>query len=469
MAYNKYECSACHKIKYEFAAKEAKDAVTNNKTSNPPTPDPYIKLKSNGKTFSIKFNAEKLLDGELYQEGIFDQWPTNGKKFGYFSHTGNVNDSDATKAAAAKAAEETGNFEVSVNGQPIDLSQYKGGGNDSATFNFFGWSGDETSQTFTGDNTAWSKDILCPVGHMSIEKGEAEIVYKRVESYNLAVKNIILVVNEYDHEHTKADTLSSDEEGHWYACSDAQCPLKGIKLEYAKHTLEADTSKTDVEATCSKEGTHYVKCSVCEKELAQKVDKLPHTWVDDESKTDVPATCAAEGKHYVKCSKCDATDEQPIAKSAHNWGEPGTKINGATPYTCTVCSAKCYVLEFTDANSDGIHAAGKFSSGSASWNITGIDAGSYELYAYACTKGTSMGTQFGSRYYWNVDSGAKIEANSGTYEDYGFGTGEGTDYQWTKKSAATITITDTSALFKMSFQSSGYSAYFSALRLVKVA
>ena len=197
------------------------------------------------------------------------------------------------------------------------------------------------------------------------------------------------------------------------------------------------------------------------------MNKAAHTW--GEPVVLEPADCEHEGSQKKVCTVCGYEKVEPTAKKPHTWGEPGTKINGATPYSCTACSAKCYVLEFTDANSDGMHAAGKFSSGSASWNITGIDAGSYELYAYACTKGSSMSTQFGSRYYWNVDSGSKIEANSGTYGDYGFGTGEGTDYQWTTKSAATITITDTSALFKMSFQSSGYSAYFSALRLVKVA
>ena len=372
MAYNKYECSVCHKVKYEFAAKSAKDAVTNNKTSNPATPDPYIKLKSNGLTFSIKFNAAKLLDGELYQEGIFDGWPANGKKFGYFSYTGSTAPAD-------------GNFQVSVNGSAIDLSQYKGGGNDSATFNFFGWSGDEEAQTFTeSGDTKWSKDMVCPVGHVSIEKGEAEIVYKRLESYNLAVKNIILIVDEFDHEHTRATTLSSDDNGHWKACTDANCPVKGIKLDYAKHTLVADDAKTDEDSTCAKEGKHFVKCSVCEKELVQVIEKKAHTWVADESKTDVPATCAVEGQHFVKCSECGATEAQPIAKTAHTWVE-GTAVKNSdnkdvTPLTC---SNNCGDVGAKMDSADGDTALdnGKLSNNTKyTWKFKVAKAGHVEFY-----------------------------------------------------------------------------------------
>lgn len=387
MAYNKYECSVCHKVKYEFAAKEAKDAVTNNKTSNPATPDPYIKLKSNGKTFSIKFNAEKLLDGELYQEGIFDGWPTNGKKFGYFSYT--------SSADSAK----DGNFQISVNGSAIDLSQYKGGGNDSATFNFFGWSGDEEAQTFeaSGD-TKWSKDMVCPVGHVSIEKGEAEIVYKRLESYNLAVKNIILIVDEYNHEHTKAATLSSDDVGHWYACSDANCPLKGIKLEYAKHTLVADEAKTDEDSTCAKEGKHYVKCSVCEKELVQVIEKKAHTWVADESKTDVEATCSQEGTHYVKCSVCNATEAQKVAKKAHTWVE-GTAVDGVTPITCSVCNATGIQFDgFTGDNASRL-SSGKINyAGDFKWNVNMPKAGKVSLQMHIAYSNGNGDKKFGTGY-----------------------------------------------------------------------
>ena len=263
-------------------------------------------------------------------------------------------------------------------------------------------------------------------GAVVLKNGVNEFKYTRIASYNLALTHIVFIVENTDHNHAAAENAEwqKDADYHWHICGH--------------------------------EGCNFV------------VDKAAHTWVDDESKTDVPSTCTTHGKHYVKCSVCGQTAEQELPFADHAWGEAQTKIGGATPYTCTVCNAKCYVLNFTDANSDGIHAAGKFSSGSASWNITGIDAGVYELYVCACTKSTSMGTQFGSRYYWNVDE-TKIEANTGTYGDYGFGTGEGTDYKWTTKSAANVTITDTSALFKMSFQSSGYSAYFNAVRLVKVA
>ena len=276
----------------------------------------------------------------------------------------------------------------------------------------------------TEKNLSALTDVV--TGAVVLKNGVNEFSYKRLASYNLALTHIVFIVENSDHAHAAGDNAAwlKDADYHWH--------------------------------TCGHEGCNFI------------VDKAAHKWIDDDSKQDVPSTCSVKGKHYVKCEVCGQTGEQELPLAAHTWGEPGTKINGATPYTCTVCSAKCYVLDFNDANSDGMHAPGKFSSGYASWNITGIEAGTYELYVSACTKSTSLGTQFGSRYFWNVDE-TKYEAASGTYGEYGFGSGEGTDYKWTTKSAASVVVSSTSALFKMSFQSTGYSAYFSAVRLVKVA
>ena len=411
MAYNKYECSVCHKIKYEFAAKEAKDAVTNNKTSNPATPDPYIKLKSNGNTFSIKFNAEKLLDGELYQEGIFDGWPSNGAKFGYF---------DVTKTDAnAEQAKKTGNFEIKVNGSAIDLEQNR----DKV---FTDWLDAETKQTV--DGTDWSLPGVCPVGHVSIEKGETEIVYKRVESYNLAVKNIILIVDEYDHEHTKAATLSSDDTGHWYACSDANCPLKGIKLEYAKHTLVADESKTDEDSTCAKEGKHYVKCSVCEKEITQVIEKKAHTWVADDSKTDVAATCAAEGQHFVKCSECGATDVQTIKKVAHTWvaGTVAQNSDGKD-VTSLTCSNECgkvgAKIAVADYSSATIDTGLKFKKNSNNvWKIIAPKAGKYEIRISAKIDAVNTGHYLNESPVTVKVGDTSVAVSTETFAELGVGT-----------------------------------------------
>ena len=428
--YSKYirtECKVCGKFKYEvptylkndsnqyvlngtFETNPSRNQASSNKSG---TPDGYLKFNKDEDRATFKINSKKVSVGKIYQLGIFDKWGkgggTNGAKCGYFSTTGN---SGADQKALA---ESIGNFQVAINTIPIDLTQYKGNDESgNAIYNFYKWSG-ENDEYDTVNNETWSKDILCPIGDVALDKdADVNIFYRRVESYNLAVKAFVLIVEETDHVHTPASAWSSDGEYHWHACGDANCPIEGVQLDKAAHDNVADTSKDDVAAQCEVEGTHYVKCSICEKEASEKIVALGHAWVADESKVDVPATCGAKGTHYVKCSRCEATDAQPIQRTHHTMDndtkladfpantEKGTIATKA--YKCTECNqialrwdAVNFDASSNDLDTDHVNDATnpyvRFGSGKVE-NKGGIEAkGSHLIYkieSYAAVTEASL-------------------------------------------------------------------------------
>lgn len=72
------------------------------------------------------------------------------------------------------------------------------------------------------------------------------------------------------HEHTFADTLTSDETGHWYQ---ATCEHTTEKKDFAEHTF-VDTTDKDEAATTTSEGKDYKKCD-CGYETYTVVPMLP--------------------------------------------------------------------------------------------------------------------------------------------------------------------------------------------------
>ena len=427
--YIKTECKTCHKFKYEFPTyvKDASDALQanvtitgSNKNSNPKTPDGYLKLGSNNNSFSVKFNSKKVAVGKLYQEGIFDQWPGNGKKYGYFSVT--------------SGSAPDGNFKVEVNGTAIDLSQYKGGGNDSATYNFykFSYENDGTQEwedsytTSNGVNTVvkWSEDILCPIGDVTLDKDEdVTIKYTRVNSYNLAVKNLVLIVSEYDHTHSPATAWTSDDEGHWHACSDANCPIKGIKFDYEAHTLEADTSgDADTESTCAVHGIAHKKCTICEKKVDVELPLGEHEW---EEKQTEPATANSDGKTIIplECKNCH---------------KAGAKMN--------VSDYSSY--KKTSDGTDQPAIAGpefKFEGGSTIiYKIKVAKAGQYALRIFGWNKNNQTAAEGLSKAPYSVkvgegDNAVDAPVSNGTYESLGVG-GKGTSAFSVDKAAEFVLV-----------------------------
>lgn len=91
-----------------------------------------------------------------------------------------------------------------------------------------------------------------------------------------------------------------------YLCNDTDCPVKG---------------------------EHYITVDL---------PALEHVWVADTTKTDVPATCTSTGIHYEVCSACGTTHEVVTEMLDHTYGdavvvEPTCVENGTRTFTCDVC------------------------------------------------------------------------------------------------------------------------------------
>ena len=99
------------------------------------------------------------------------------------------------------------------------------------------------------------------------------------------------------HKHSYATTWTTDEKGHWYACSD--CEEKG---DYADHDFEND---------CDPD------CSVC-----GYTREVQHTF-DEKWATD-------ENNHWHQCAGCGLKQDE----AAH---EPGAEATATTAQTCTIC------------------------------------------------------------------------------------------------------------------------------------
>lgn len=100
------------------------------------------------------------------------------------------------------------------------------------------------------------------------------------------------------HKHSYATTWTTDEKGHWYACSD--CEEKG---SYEEHNFEN---------ACDPD------CSVCGY-TRQTQHTYGDQWISDKD------------EHWHVCSSCDEKSDA----AAH---EPGAEATQTTAQTCTICS-----------------------------------------------------------------------------------------------------------------------------------
>ena len=97
---------------------------------------------------------------------------------------------------------------------------------------------------------------------------------------------------------TLGEEWKSDDNGHYKEAAGQD----GVKFMYEEHVLVADTSKTDVAATCEAAGTAYKKCSVCGKEVEQTIPATGHTWVAGEVTVD-----GTKATQATTCSSCGAS------------------------------------------------------------------------------------------------------------------------------------------------------------------
>lgn len=146
-------------------------------------------------------------------------------------------------------------------------------------------------------------------------------------------------------------------------------------------------------------------------------------------------------------------------------------IGDASAYECSICHRIIFDLDL--AKSSLGSQTGKLKA-DAFWNITGLPNGQYSVQICACVSSTTSLNQSiivdgVGRYQWRVDSNDYVNPmNEGTYGDYGFAVGSSYDNCKWSKVCCYIDIDEASTRFEMHYTGKGYSAFVSAVRLIKV-
>ena len=437
VSYKKYESNIDDSIKLEIRALDG--TFGEGQQNKDGTENGYLKLNSKNDTITWKFKYGSAAVGQLHQIGFMDSFSSNHDVlYSWTSTSGNHTPTFE------------GNLRATINGNKIDRSPYMNIRAEDLTKN--------------GDNTVfeasknYSPLTLLPVGGIVLNNGDNTIVFERLGSYNYVVSTLVLIVKNSATPFVVEDTLSSDDNAHFNKVTGTD-----VRFNAAAHELVADTSKVDVPASCTAEGKQYKKCSVCEKALEIKVEKLPHEWEADSEHADEPSTTCAPGKHYEKCKNCTATRVVALPSGIpHTWGDAQAKVGDATPHECSVCHAMAYQLDL---------ATPEKLKKDITWNITGLPAGSYDIELYACASSSTLSQKYDSRYQFKVDSGNYIGASddNATYSSYGLGTGEALNNCVWSKTINTIEVGQGAASFVLHWTNKGYSAFIAAVRLVKNA
>ena len=120
-----------------------------------------------------------------------------------------------------------------------------------------------------------------PLGKFNLKAGENDIYVRQSNlGYRVTLEGYLYVdlgaAGEIDgtvpsHSHTPATTWSSDDAEHWHECTGTDCDEPGIKLDKAAHTFGEPVV---VPATQDAEGSKTYTCSVCGKQVVEKIGKL---------------------------------------------------------------------------------------------------------------------------------------------------------------------------------------------------
>ncbi|MCR5692588.1 MAG: hypothetical protein K6G74_01270 [Bacilli bacterium] len=150
--------SATNEVKYEI---KLNDSMLAAGSENKNDPAGYIKLNGNNQSLSFKFETDAAMTGKIYQRGVMDGWASNkGKKL----FTGKSNND---------------NLELKVNETAIDLSSYR-------TKKF-------EDVMVAGTVEGLSANTLVECGTVTLNAGVNEVSYKRLDSYNLALTDIVFI------------------------------------------------------------------------------------------------------------------------------------------------------------------------------------------------------------------------------------------------------------------------------------
>ena len=165
--YNFVKCSKCNKEGLMVAASKA----TINGSDKGGAPEGCIKLASNGQTMSVTINLATAKTGTIYLRGAMDYW-----------HDGNNN--NESKMYSSCKNSNTANFSLSVNDVDVDFT-------DMLNVPFSDMLPEEAGETV--GSVTYSQIGDCKVGACSLNVGLNTIIFTRVDSYNLAVHDFLVV------------------------------------------------------------------------------------------------------------------------------------------------------------------------------------------------------------------------------------------------------------------------------------
>ena len=165
--FNFFTCTVCNTAKkIEFAARNSKATLTGGYKSDSSYPD-YMKLNANGDSIEYVINSPVAGNAKIYQRGVMDYW-----------HDGN-NENQARNYYSGKNSTD-GNFRLDVNGTAVDYS----------------WSRDVTYEDMLPGEAQGSYSPLgdALIGDCAIVAGANTIKYTRTESYNMLIKDFVIII-----------------------------------------------------------------------------------------------------------------------------------------------------------------------------------------------------------------------------------------------------------------------------------
>ena len=315
-AYNKSICTVCNEsYKLEIAAKQGK--VTGSLKTESRFPD-YIKFSNKNDYTTLTFNYNAPATGEIYLRGVMDYW-----------HDGN-NENQNKEGFFAGKNNNDGNFKLTVNGAEVDYSWAKGL---------------KYSDMFPeeGQDGNFSQLADCKVGTVNLVAGKNIIVYERLESYNLLVKDFVIIVK-----NTGPEVLIEEGYDVNFTHTHAQVYVFPEGQDYSVAPVKSDYAETTDENGAPCQWTEA-------RETADLLPQVNFKVVCDEG-YEVDADCLAITGTFnkIKIVSNDETDNSWIIRITKIHSDltvaitPKEKVEGAVDghevtFALTNCTVKVYI------------------------------------------------------------------------------------------------------------------------------
>ena len=106
---------------------------------------------------------------------------------------------------------------------------------------------------------------------------------------------------------------------------------------HTTHTWVADTTRTDVAASCTTTGVHYVICSECGMTSTEETPALGHQWASEGALLRKEPTCTEEGYYYRECTRegCNYVETSSVIPATGHHLEYSADTAKITVPTCT--------------------------------------------------------------------------------------------------------------------------------------